>query len=89
LPPAEAAEVEAVRDEPLVAAVLDKFPDAEIVDVRPRDDARGAAMSEIAALRQLVDDLAARVAAIENGLIVENAELRSQGFTATRRRCSR
>jgi hypothetical protein len=37
LPPAEAAEVEAVRDEPLVAAVLDKFPDAEIVDVRRRE----------------------------------------------------
>jgi hypothetical protein len=38
LPPAEAAEVEAVRDEPLVAAVLDKFPDAEIVNVRRRDE---------------------------------------------------
>jgi hypothetical protein len=37
LPPAEAAEVEAVRDEPLVAAVLAKFPDAAIVDVRRRE----------------------------------------------------
>jgi DNA-binding response OmpR family regulator len=39
-------------------------------------------MSEVAALRQLVEDLAARVAAIENGLILENAELRLAGFTA-------
>jgi hypothetical protein len=38
-------------------------------------------MSEIAALRQLVEDLAARVAAIENGLFVENVALRRQGFT--------
>lgn len=37
LPPAEAAEVESVRDEPLVAAVLEKFPGAAIVDVRRRE----------------------------------------------------
>lgn len=39
-------------------------------------------MSEIAALRKLVDDLAVRVAAIEEGVLVENATLRRQGFTS-------
>jgi hypothetical protein len=38
-------------------------------------------MSEIDVLRQIVDDLAARVTAIESGLFVENVELRRQGFT--------
>jgi hypothetical protein len=34
---AEAAAIEAVRDEPIVAAVLDRFPGAEVVDVRRRE----------------------------------------------------
>jgi hypothetical protein len=38
-------------------------------------------MSELAALRHIVDDLAARLGAIENALIVPNAELRIAGFT--------
>jgi hypothetical protein len=43
LAPAEAAEVERAKGEPLVAAVLDKFPGAEIVAVMRRE---GGALDE-------------------------------------------